>query len=74
MVIKSHGTLSVFVIVTKLAAIKTPFTNGNLKSYSANGEYPLASDPVLNSTDSPETSKYLFATNFMVVGLGVISV
>ncbi len=73
MVIKSQGTLSVFVTVTKFAAMKTFFTNGKFNSSSASGENPLASALDPNSTESPVISKYLLATNFIVEGLGVIS-
>jgi hypothetical protein len=61
-------------MVTKFAAMKTFLTNGKSNNASASGEKPL--DPFLeeNSTESPEISRYLFATNFIVVGLGVISV
>ena len=51
---KSQGTLSVLTTVTKLEVIKTPATNGKLKSASAIGEYPFASFKLLNSTESPE--------------------
>jgi hypothetical protein len=61
------------VIVTKLLAIKTPFTKGNWNNCSANGENPFASEALVNSTDSPVNNKYLLATNFIVVGFGVIS-
>ena len=72
--IKSQGTLSVLVIVIKFAAMKTFFTKGKSKSASATGENPLASFREVNSAESPEINKYLFATNFIVEGFGVISV
>jgi hypothetical protein len=72
-VIKSHGILSLLVIVTKLLAIKTPLTKGNFNNSSAKGENPFASSVEVNSTDSPVSNKYLFATNFIVEGFGVIS-
>jgi hypothetical protein len=53
--------------------MNTPFTNGKLNNSSAKGEYPFASAFDPNSTDSPEISKYLLATNFIVDGFGVIS-
>jgi hypothetical protein len=66
--------VSVLVMVIKLAAINTFLTKGKLKSSSANGEYPFVSFLFENSTESPVARRYLFATNFIVVGLGVISV
>jgi hypothetical protein len=63
---------SVLVIVTKLALIKTPFTKGKLKSSSANGEYPFASDFEKKLTVA-SIKMCLLATNFMLAGLGVIS-
>jgi hypothetical protein len=60
-------------MVMKLAAMKTFFTNGKESNSSAIGENPFASFAALNSTESPVINKYLFATNFIVDGLGVIS-
>jgi hypothetical protein len=54
--------------------MKTFFTNGKSNKASAIGENPFASFLDANSTESPEIRRYLFATNFIVVGLGVISV
>jgi hypothetical protein len=57
----------------KLTAIKTLDTKGKSKSASASGEYPLAAALFSNSTEAPVGKRYLLATNFMVEGLGVIS-
>jgi hypothetical protein len=57
----------------KFAATNTFLTNGKLNNSSAIGEYPFASALELNSTESPVINKYLFATNFIVEGFGVIS-
>ena len=60
-------------MVIKFAAMKTFFTKGKLNNSSAIGENPFASVIEENSTESPVSSKYLFATNFIVDGFGVIS-
>jgi hypothetical protein len=54
--------------------MNTFLTKGKSKSASASGENPLASFREVNSAESPEIRRYLFATNFIVDGFGVISV
>jgi len=59
--------------VTKFEATKTLDTKGKSNSASASGENPFADDLLSNSTEAPVGKRYLLATNFMVEGLGVIS-
>ena len=62
----------VFVSVTKLLAIKTALINGKVNNSCANGDGPA----LASSAKSILLPGYnnLLATNFIVSGLGVISV
>src|ERR1700749_3604245 len=68
----SQSVSGVLVNVTKLLAINTPRTNGNANNSCANGEGAAS----FSSGKSMLLPGYnnLFATNFIVSGLGVISV
>jgi hypothetical protein len=53
--------------------MKILVTNGKLNKASARVEYPFESEGDKNSTISPELISIWSATNFIVLGLGVIS-